>query len=339
MRKLIVLGLLAGLAGLLALTALPAGGKAPGPNGRIVFARFDSALDGTVTYTANPDGSHMQRLFTGGHSEEPRWSPDGNQVAVLAACADGEENCAFTIVDPDTGAFRQVKMLDPTLFTACIVWSPDSQRLACEGLGEPDPSRNGIYTVRSSDGSGLTRMTSNPGGEDLPGDYSPQGERLVFARFDQNEDPVGLYVVKTDGSQLRPITPPGTLISLSSPGDWSPQGNEILFARRTGEDMRNSLWVVHADGSGLHEIRVQGEPACGGPIADPTSRGCIHPRWSPDGKKIIFGSVTATADGGTENDGETENIYTVNADGTGLTQVTPGPEDEAADWGQHPLVP
>jgi dipeptidyl aminopeptidase/acylaminoacyl peptidase len=233
MRKLIVLGLLAGLAGLAALTALPAGGKAPGPNGRIAFARFDAALDGLVTYTANPDGSHVQRLFTGGHSEAPHWSPDGVQVAVLAACTDGEENCAFTIVDSDTGAFRQVKMLDPTLLTACIVWSPDSQRLAYEGLGEPDPSRNGIYTVRSSDGSGLTRMTSNPGGEDLPGDYSPQGERLVFARFDQNEDPVGLYVVKTDGSQLRPITPPGTLISLSSPGDWSPQGNEILFARRT----------------------------------------------------------------------------------------------------------
>jgi hypothetical protein len=106
-----------------------------------------------------------------------------------------------------------------------------------------------------------------------------------------------------------------------------------------GEDMRNSLWVVHADGSGLHEIRVQGEPACGGPIAAPTSRGCIHPRWSPDGKKIIFGSVTATADGGTENDGETENIYAVNADGTGLTQVTPGVEDETPDWGTHPLIP
>ncbi|MGH3924801.1 MAG: TolB family protein [Pseudonocardiaceae bacterium] len=336
MRKLIVLGLLAGLAGLAALTALPAGGKAPSPNGRIAFARFDAALDGLVTYTANPDGSHVQRLFSGGHSQAPRWSPDGNQVAVLAACADGEENCAFTIVDPDTGASRQVKMLDPTLFTACIVWSPDSKRLACEGFGEPDPNRNGIYTVRSSDGGGLTRMTSNSGGEDLPGDYSPQGTRLVFARFDQNGDPAGLYVVKTDGSQLRPITPPGTIVS--SPGDWSPQGNAILFARRVSEDMRNSLWVVHADGSGLREIRVHGEPACGGPIADATSRGCIHPRWSPDGKKIIFGIATATTDGGTENDGETENIYTVNADGTGLTQVTHGVEDEAPDWGTHTLI-
>jgi Tol biopolymer transport system component len=66
------------------------------------------------------------------------------------------------------------------------VWSPDSKRLACESFGDTDPSRNGIYTIRSSDGAGLTRMTSNPGGDDLPGDYSPQGKRFVFARFDQN---------------------------------------------------------------------------------------------------------------------------------------------------------
>ena len=109
-------------------------------------------------------------------------------------------------------------MSDPTLFTACLQWSPDGKRLACGGFGEPDSSRNGIYTIRSSDGGGLTRMTSNPGGEDMPGDYSPDGKRLVFARFDQNGDPVGLYVVKTDGSHLRPITPSGTIVARPATG-------------------------------------------------------------------------------------------------------------------------
>jgi hypothetical protein len=42
MRKLIVLGLIAGLA-MPALTAMPAGAKVPGPNGRIAFARFSPA--------------------------------------------------------------------------------------------------------------------------------------------------------------------------------------------------------------------------------------------------------------------------------------------------------
>jgi Tol biopolymer transport system component len=332
MRKLLSLGLLAGVVALVAVTAMPAGAASPGPNGRIAFALFDPALDGPVTYTANPDGSHVEQLFSDGPSGEPRWSPDGSEVATLAPCTDGEENCAFTIVNPDTGTFRQVKMADPTLFTACIVWSPDGKRFACAGFGEPDPARNGIYTIRSSDGGGLTRMTSNPGGEDVPGDYSPNGKRLVFARFDENENPVGLHVVKTNGRRLRRITPPGTI--LSSPGDWSPQGNVIVFARRARAGMRNSLWVVHSDGSGLREIRLQAEPACGGPISDPDSRGCIHPRWSPDGKKIIFSIFTETAAV------EVENVYTVNADGTGLTQITHGgAADGTPDWGTHPLIP
>ena len=43
-----------------------------------------------------------------------------------------------------------------------------------------DPSRNGIYTIRVSDGGGLTRITADPGGDDIPGDFSPEGDQLVF---------------------------------------------------------------------------------------------------------------------------------------------------------------
>ena len=79
-------------------------------------------------------------------------------------------------------------------------------------------------------------MTSNPGGEDMPGDYSPDGKRFVFARSDQNGGPVGLYVVRTNGSRLRPITPSGTIVQRSA-GSWSPQGNAIVFARRVRADI------------------------------------------------------------------------------------------------------
>src|SRR5215207_7131134 len=94
MRKLIALGLLAlvllaGVAPLASLAAMPTDAKFPGPTGRIAFALFDPALDGTVTYTANPDGSHVKPLFSGGPSGEPRWSPDGSRIANLAACTDG----------------------------------------------------------------------------------------------------------------------------------------------------------------------------------------------------------------------------------------------------------
>jgi hypothetical protein len=101
----------------MALPASPAQAKDPGPNGQIAFSRVIED-DNTVTYTANPDGSHLQQLFRG-LPEGQCWSPDGSQVSIFAACTDGEEDCAATIMDPATGTFRQFKWADPTLETPC----------------------------------------------------------------------------------------------------------------------------------------------------------------------------------------------------------------------------
>jgi TolB protein len=325
MRRLIIMGALAGLVALGAASATPAGAKPPGANGQIVFVRFDPLLSSSLEeplfiYTVNPDGSHEHLVREG---DCPRWSPDGTRIAIC-----GGSGIAH-IVDPDTGGFRVLSNPDPNLELHCpFSWSPDGQRLACEGFGETDPSLTGIYTVRSSDGSGLTHVTSNPGGDDIPGDHSPNGKRLVFGRVGPPTDPaaLGLYVVRLGDNRLRQIVPAGLL---SSFGDWSPQGNEIVFSQRVTPDARSSLWVVHADGSGLHEIPVQAQPACGGASADPSSQGCFGPRWSPDGNKIVFTRGTSA--------GHDSNIYTVNPDGTDLTQVTHGGTDQSPDWGTHPL--
>jgi Tol biopolymer transport system component len=221
---------------------------------------------------------------------------------------------------------------DPTLETYCGHWSPGGQRLACESFGVTDPRRNGIYTIRSSDGGGLRRVTSNPGGDDALGDYSPDGRRLVFVRSDEN-GPVGLFVVKLDGSGLRQITPPGFVTDGESGGSWSPTGTKIVFTRQNAPDQRSSIWVVKADGSGLHELRIT--PACGGAFSDPKSISCYTPGWSPDGTKIVFTRVSAN--------GAQRNIFTVNANGSGLSPVTSGAnfrrEYSDPDWGPHPVIP
>ena len=326
MRSLTIIGVLAGLA---AISATPAAANPPGVNGQIAFARYDPLLDRQFMYTVNPDGSHEHQLLFAC----PRWSPDGTLIA--AGCAG---NNSAAIINPDDGSYRVLPRTDPERFeTHCPVWSPDAARLACEGYGqdpferETDPSLNGLYTIRTSDGADLTRITSNPGGSDIPGDYAPNGKRLAFVRGDYPTDPaaVGLYVVRLSGNRLRQITPAGTLVGESG-GDWSPQGNEIVFSQRVTPDARSSIWVVHADGSGLHEIPVRAQPACGGAYSDPRSQGCFHPRWSPDGTKIVFTRGTSG--------GHDSNIYTVNADGTDLTQVTHGGTDQSPDWGTHPLI-
>jgi Tol biopolymer transport system component len=155
-------------------------------------------------------------------------------------------------------------------------------------LGRLEPCPNGLYTVSSADGSGLTRVTSNPFGQDSPGSYSPDGKRIVFNRYDASGNPAGLFVVNINGGQLRQLLPAGTYTNLGA--DWSPQGNEIIISIRL-PGAYGSIWVVHADGTGLHQIHISGL-ACGGSSTDPNGIGCHGVGWSPDGKKIIFVALT-----------------------------------------------
>jgi Tol biopolymer transport system component len=304
-----------------ALAAAPAAARPLGHNGQIAFGRDDPLLHETVVYTINPDGSHERQLLPVG-LESPRWSPDG--ASIVADSGTGQD--AAWIVDPGAGAYRKLPNpdLDNYEVMACTVPSPDFERLACAGFGKTDQSLNGIYTVRTSDGGDLRRLTSNTI-EDDPGDYSPDGKRLVYAHFPPDFDSAGVYVLRTNGSGTRKIAP-----CCTSPGSWSPKGNQILFSSRPSFDVHSTLWVVHSDGSGLRRLPIP-TSFCGGPTSDPDARGCADPVWSPDGRKIVFRLTTPGF-------GEGGDLYTINSDGTGLTQVTHDGDVEFPDWGTHPLA-
>ena len=312
MRKLLALPLL--VAAVAALIAIPAAAKPLHQNGRIAFVRFDPALQDDFVYTANPDGSQEHQLLPTG-AEGPHWSPDGGRIAVFPHDVEGVSQ---RIVDPDDGSYVDLPNPDPDLFLPCSVWSTDGARLACEGFGN-DPGDNGIYTIQSSDGGGLERVTANAGGDDCPGDYSPNGKRIVFLRAD--ETGLTLYTVKLDGSGLRRLTPAGMTLTFAC-GSWSPQGNEILFSARSDPGARSSLFVVHADGGGLRPIPIA---TCG------DTAGCFQPVWSPNGRKVVFTRSVP---------GMRPDIYTANADGTGLAPVTSTPlAEDGPDWGAHQLIP
>jgi Tol biopolymer transport system component len=72
-------------------------------------------------------------------------------------------------------------------------------------------------------------------------------------------------------------------------------------------------------------------PSCGGAFSDARSISCLDPGWSPDGTKIVFTRAT-------KSPGTPSSIYTVNADGSGLFQVTNARGDSQPDWGPHPLA-
>jgi WD40 repeat protein len=288
-----------------------------GPPGPIVFKRLNPATDETDIYTVNPDGSDV-RLLLRGPAEGALWSPDGTEISVFC-CDDG---MAAHFVDVASGELRTIPQPDPTLETFCGgAWSPDGERVACEIFGVDDPNLNGLYSIRASDGGDLTRITSNPGGSDLAGDYSPDGTRLVFVRFvEEGAPPVGMFVINVDGSELRQLTPPDMILDEDGfAGRWSPDGSSILVVARTAAD-RKAIWVVNADGGDPEPLAIT--PACGGAASEPGQFGCYSPSWSPDGKQIVF----------VRSDGSKESIYIVNADGSGIVQVTDG-EDDQPHWG------
>jgi hypothetical protein len=319
MRRLItLLSCLLIVAALATISAAPASARPRGPNGKILINRADNTATGTEqTFTVDPDGTDF--ILLADNSEAGQWSWDGTRIAMFEG-----------VLDFDSGVFTSLNLDTqyPDMFLGCALWSPDDARLACEGFGLSDPSLNGIYTVRSSDGGDLQRVTVNPGGDDCPSDYSPSGNRIVFTR-ESETTPRTVYTVRPDGSGLRQISPAGLNVNLCN-GSWSPQGNEILLsAHQPSFDYHSSMWVLHANGTGLRRIPA---PDCGGLNADPAGVGCFNPSWSPDGTKIVFGRQV---------DDQPRDIYTVNADGSGLFQVTNTPDIEEfnADWGTHPLTP
>jgi Tol biopolymer transport system component len=297
--------------GVLALAAIPAGAKAPGTNGRIAFERGNGFV-----FTVNPDGSNVQQLVPY-QTCCAHWSPDGGKISIGALTDDGRITTAT--VNPDGSNYEVKTIPDPTLNLGCGAWSPDGDRFACEGWDDVRPDRAaGLFSVRTADFGGLVRLTTNPyGGHDIPGDYSPDGTRIVFLRDNplQPQGQTAVFVANSDGTSLRQITP-WALHGCCSV-TWSPDGTTILF------DARGSLYAVSPDGSDLRKIPVG--------VHDGRSHAFVA-GWSPDGKRIGFTLCLQKR--------QQCDVYTMKRDGTDVVQVTNTPQfKEFDDWGPSPVTP
>jgi len=221
--------------------------------------------------------------------------------------------------NPDGSDFTYLNQNLP-LDLFCLYYSPPTgSRLLCHSEGIANPADAGLYTIRSSDGRGLVRVsTSLPGGFDDAYGYSRDGSRILYTQFDSNG--VGpLLSVKTDGSDPIRLSPPGlSLIDLNFYDEigasWSPDGSQVTFAAHqlSSQTFTTALYVVNADGSGLHQIA-------------PTSVGAESARWSPDGKLIAITGCPNNCGNFKpfgEGPGGNPQVWVVHPDGNGLRQIT-----------------
>jgi len=153
-----------------------------------------------------------------------------------------------------------------------------------------------LYEWNAS-GAGPVDATRDPG-DDFAADWSPDGTRLVLDRVVGGNDDI--YVVNRDGTGLRRLT---FSTAVDENPSWSPDGRHIVFDSNRDAGF-SEIYRIDADGGGLVRLTDSG--------AD------YEPSYSPDGTRIAFASG---------RDGNWE-IYSMNADGSGQTDLTNDPADD-----------
>ena len=298
-------------------TPSEAPGSAP-PNlaGRIVFTRAGGSFGDDTVFTANADGTDEHQLSDLGEGCCPWATRDDERVLYSTLAPDGRVTTATVNFD---GSNRFVIALpDDALNLGPGPFSPDGTQIAFEGFGdEAHPEVNGIY-IGSADGTNLVQITHD---HVLPGDWSPDGTRLLVFRdpdgYQPTTGPFGLvepplpgslFIVNVDGSEEHKLTPDQVAVPCCWNYRWSPDGSRILFADKDGV-----LWLINPDGTDLTQLFIDAKVVH-------VRRYAMFPTWSPDGSQVMFALDVVPNPFDTSPNG----LYVIDADGTGLTFVIGG---------------
>jgi WD40 repeat protein len=101
--------------------------------------------------------------------------------------------------------------------------------------------------VMDADGSGQTRITTNPAADEYPS-WSPDGSEIAF-QSNRDAGNWEVYVMDADGGgQTRLTDNPATDVLPA----WSPDGSKIAFI--SDRDGNFEIYVMNADGSGQTQL-------------------------------------------------------------------------------------
>ncbi len=230
------------------------------PDGSLLaFAAIPDGGDGLEIFVLNIGANaRAQMTDSPGDDMQPRWSPDGSQIAFIS---NRDVNSEIYVMAADGSG--QTNLTNDGAGDYGHVWSPDGSQIA---FGSNRSGDNDVF-VMDADGSNLVNVTANAAAEWGPS-WSPDGSQLVFgSNRDGNDD---IFIMNADGSNQRNLT---NNPAADNGAVWSPDGDWIAFA--SDRDESSDVFVMTPDGEEVRSIGATIEQEGG-------------PTWSPDSSAIAY---------------------------------------------------
>ncbi len=220
-----------------------------------------SDQDGAQAWVKQPGEGDASRISSlSADAKEPRWSPDQSRIAWISVGNKTE------LMVYDVGSEGVTSLVSNVDAKQPPIWAPGSDRIAyiSDADGEPD-----IYMV-TLEGGQKTRLTFSPERE-LVGDWSPDGEWLVFTEYGKD----GLFLRNPNGVNRIELT-----AGPDSDPVWSPKGDRIAFLRSA--DGSRDIYVLRPTNSDnwaddTDEVAVSEDDHDEFSVA-----------WSADGRRLAF---------------------------------------------------
>jgi dipeptidyl aminopeptidase/acylaminoacyl peptidase len=303
------------------------------PDGRRVIycvQRVDKKEEKTYSnlwVVSTEEGEPRQFTYGDQVDSQPKWSPDGNEIAFVSNRGKKEEPQIHVI--PFHGGEAR-PLTDMKGEFGALEWSPDGKRLVCQfrkkdqeaiereedeekkklgivsrhitrvffkldGSGFLPQDRWHIWTIDAHTGEGK-QLTDSDVFDDLEPRWSPDGTEIVFYSNhaddpDLDPDAIDLFVIPAEGGELRKVETP---FGSKEKPIFSPDGKRLAYFGQEGrgEWWKNTcLWVVPADGSGEAKNLTESFDfhAASDTINDlPGHLPMMPPTWSKDGERLYF---------------------------------------------------
>jgi TolB protein len=161
----------------------------------------------------------------------------------------------------------------------------------------------GLYTVTAG-GSGLENLRTGGSIRFSWPRWSPDGSRIAFTEYSGTPGQFHLHVMNPDGANDR-VVATGYIFLSRQP--WSPDGSRIAWGPYAAS---GDLYTASAAGRDVRRLTTDGRPK-------------YPPLWSPTGSTLVYAR-------GLEAPGW--DLFLVDADGSGPTQITSGGENLNPSW-------